>query len=150
PGLLEYAGLARPVAGQLVTLTRVAANKTLHGNHADYFSGTLKIPATGNIAIAVKGEHQAAAKPFQASFKNFSNVPLTGAYFPSYGVTNLGDPIPFGTVKPGESAKSETLPKQNGKDPTDYVVSAAGSAATQTTLAFLGTVEDAPGISELE
>jgi hypothetical protein len=44
PGLLEYNGLARPVAGQLATLTRVGANKTLHGNHADYFSGTLKIP----------------------------------------------------------------------------------------------------------
>jgi hypothetical protein len=77
-------------------------------------------------------------------------VPLTGEYFPSYDVTILGDPIPFGTVKPGESAESKTLPKRNGKDPTDYLVSAAGSAATQTTLAFLGTVEDAPGISELE
>jgi hypothetical protein len=150
-GLLEFRNIERPVAGQPVMLTRVLANRVAHGNHSDYFTGVLKIPPAGsNLTIEVKGEHQATLRPFEASFRNFTTVPLTGAYFPSYPGSTFGDAIPFGTVQPARSADSKTLPKKDGMDPTDYSVVASGSAKTETRLAFLGTIGGQSGINELE
>lgn len=152
-GFLGFFDVQRPPDGKPVY---ASANRLAHGAHADYFTGVVKVPRTGDLQITIAGMHEAALKLMEASFTNFTDKALTGYYQPSYGVRKetgfpiVGDPIPFGTVDPGKSAKRETLPKKDGKDPTDYVVVASGSATTETTLAYLGTIEDDPAITELE
>jgi hypothetical protein len=153
-GVLGFFGIQRPPGGKSV---HASTNRIAHGNHSDYFTGVLRVPRAGDLSITIKGRHEGPLKPFEASFTNFTDKPLTGYYQPSYSVTrpgdeipNTGDKIPFGTVQPGQAAKREKLPKKDDKDPTDYFVVASGSATTQTTLAYLGTVGDDPAIEELE
>jgi hypothetical protein len=153
-GVLGFFDIQRPPGGKSV---HASTNRIAHGNHSDYFTGVLRVPRTDDLSITIKGRHEGPLKPFEASFTNFTDKPLTGYYQPSYSITrpgdeipNTGDRIPFGTVQPGQSAKREKLPKKDDKDPTDYVVVASGSATTQTTLAYLGTIGDDPSINELE
>ena len=153
-GTLGFFDILRPPAGKSIY---VSANRIAHGQHSDYFTGVMKVPRADALSITIKGKHEGAFNPMQASFTNFSDKPLTGYYQPSYGtprpgeIPDVGDQIPFGTVKPKEAAKRENLPKNsNGANPTDYLVVASGSATTQTELGYLGTVGDDPTITELE
>jgi hypothetical protein len=153
-GILGFFDVQRPPAGKPVY---ASANRVAHGAHSDYFTGVLKTHPMNDFRITITGKHEGALNPFQASFTNFAGVPLTGYYQASYGlvtpknpIPDVGPQIPFDTVQPGTAAKSATLGKKDGKDPSDYVVVASGSARTETTLAFLGTVGDDPAITELE
>ena len=151
-GTMSLPNIARPSVGQP---TRAAATRVEHDAHADYFATVVTVPGAGNLTVDIRGEHQGAPKAFVGSFKNFSAVNLTVTIIPSYrnadGSVKQGQPIgPFPVSAGGSLNRPIDPDPETGNAPTNYTVRAFGSAGSETTLAFLGTVDGIPGVTELE